>query len=488
MQFWILWSYGFTSDWQYIPLTLSVTSLAWGATNGLLYFISGEEKLPELSSAIFGLYPILTQVLTTVSAYSLLYTFLPKSLFVLLPFLFAAFFILSMLFSDDFFSFVFNLMSSFISPVLSTNKNEQIRESSSGFSSIETQTLMRLEAGHKIQKKKNKKRQLLLSIQFYGLNKFITSLGVLSALICLMITVNSQDKNKEIGVSTFQKNNFSRSSFAEQLDCHGSCTAYSEVKSCILACEKEINATGSTGNPCHILCKSNDSLDAFLHIKKNLCERHLPLYIIIGIIMLLVGGLADSIRTLTSHYKHSLSYCLLFKNSEDETLSTETEREAKSMASNELNGEDESTLSPNRCRAYNIARSFGTSGFFLAKHSKTESISRELTDSEEEFSLSRINMMFYRIPRMIAILGFFLVKHSVIKRAVYDYQDGDIWWSFLGIGCLILPSIPIALKYLQRMISNIKNQNDVWRVKEYCVLLSLTLVYFCGGFVIFALY
>ena len=92
----------------------------------------------------------------------------------------------------------------------------------------------------------------------------------------------------------------------------------------------------------------------------------------------------------------------------------------------------------------------------------------------------------YRI--ILGILGFCYVKYNVIKRAVEDAINGDIWWCVLGIGCLILPSIPTALKYLQKRITIVQNKNSTLRVKEFLILLFFTLFYVFGGFFIFALY
>ena len=49
---------------------------------------------------------------------------------------------------------------------------------------------------------------------------------------------------------------------------------------------------------------------------------------------------------------------------------------------------------------------------------------------------------------IIGIFGFLWVNVLVIKRAINDYSNADVWWYFLGVMCLVMPSIPIAIQVL----------------------------------------
>jgi len=96
--------------------------------------------------------------------------------------------------------------------------------------------------------------------------------------------------------------------------------------------------------------------------------------------------------------------------------------------------------------------------------------------------------MSYRLGRIIfGLFGYLFVKVNVMIRSYEDYHNGDVWWSFLGLGCLVLPSIPVALKYLQKNIKEINMREDPGRVKSFFKLLFFTVVYILGGFILFAI-
>ena len=109
--------------------------------------------------------------------------------------------------------------------------------------------------------------------------------------------------------------------------------------------------------------------------------------------------------------------------------------------------------------------------------------------THDEVHMSYLSQVIYISNRVIlGILGFLYVKLKVVNRAIEDAKNGDIWWSILGLSCLILPSIPIAMKYLQKRIAIIQSQDGALRVKEFLKLFLATLSYFLGGFVLFAIY
>ena len=125
-QYWILWRYGFTSWTQYLTLVTSVASLAWGSCNALQLFLHGNTKVPELKTSLLCLIPILPHSIIIVGSYSLVLSFGTTITIILGSVLFTAFFVLSALFSDDIYTFIFNIFSASFSPVLFAKKFQTI--------------------------------------------------------------------------------------------------------------------------------------------------------------------------------------------------------------------------------------------------------------------------------------------------------------------------------------------------------------------------
>merc|ERR1711892_554255 len=103
--------------------------------------------------------------------------------------------------------------------------------------------------------------------------------------------------------------------------------------------------------------------------------------------------------------------------------------------------------------------------------------------------MTRFQIAMYRLNRLlIGIFGYLLVKYNVVVRAVIDYNNGDEWWCFFGLACLVMPSIPVAIKHLQRMINDVNTGRETNKVKPFFKLLCITIVYICGGFILFTIY
>ena len=99
-------------------------SLAWGSTNALLLLLHGDRQIPSLTDALIGLVAILPHSLMMVLSYCLVLTYGIHITIILSSLIFVVFFILSALFSDDFYTFVFTIFSAFFSPVLFTRNFE----------------------------------------------------------------------------------------------------------------------------------------------------------------------------------------------------------------------------------------------------------------------------------------------------------------------------------------------------------------------------
>ena len=120
-------SFGFygVSASLHFSIVTSVISLAWGSTNTLLLLL---KKIPSLNDALFGLIAILPHSVMIVGSYSLLFAYGLNLTIFLFSILFTTFFILSALFSNDFYTFVFTIFSAMFSPVLFVRSFESKRK------------------------------------------------------------------------------------------------------------------------------------------------------------------------------------------------------------------------------------------------------------------------------------------------------------------------------------------------------------------------
>ena len=84
--------------------------------------------------------------------------------------------------------------------------------------------------------------------------------------------------------------------------------------------------------------------------------------------------------------------------------------------------------------------------------------------------------------------GFIWFKCQIIKRCLADYENGDVWWSCIGVACLVMPSIPIAFRFFWQKIREFQSRREADRVKCFIKLVLISSSYICGGFILFALY
>ena len=79
-------------------------------------------------------------------------------------------------------------------------------------------------------------------------------------------------------------------------------------------------------------------------------------------------------------------------------------------------------------------------------------------------------------------------KCQIIKRCIAVYENGDVWWSYIGVACLVMPSIPIALRFFWQKIREFQSRREADRVICFIKLVLMTCSYICGGFIFFAIY
>ena len=440
-------SFGFTSWTQYVSLVTSVISLAWGSTNTLLLFLQGNKKIPSLKDALIGLIAILLHSVMIVASYSLLFSYGLNLTILIFSLLFTIFFILSALFSDDFYTFVFTIFSSAFSPVLFVRsfglKNKEKLDPD-------------LNCENPRQSNRKEIRYRFMSRQFYGLNKLTTSTFFLCCMAPLVFIVNSDENVPPIyGLHPFQfKINYQTDNLTNFFDCKNYCQAKLHNDTCVSTCKNEKPSNPASSLLCDQICEDSHTSEDYFQLKKDTC-RSLQvtsttlistLFSVFAIIA--ITSIVDSVLILSSKFEWSPSYMLLFN------ISSEKDRLTVS-AVNTVTKEPENTeISQNN--VYNQT--------FIQKTA-------------------------YRLIRLsVGIFGYLWVKYKVIQRSVDDYYNGDVWWCVLGLGCIVMPTIPVAIKYLQRKIQQINSRQDTDKVKPFFKLLFLTMMYLFGGFLLFTVY
>ena len=210
-----MWSFGF-SDWrQYVSLCTSLFSLSWGSSVGHHVFISGNEKAPALKNLFLGFLCILPHTMMMTGGYSLLSAYGINLTAIVFSFFFISFFLLSAIYSDNFYSLCFSIFSLTLTftPVLFTKKyatSDELRSNS-------------------LQQRK--------ITRFYSLNKIMISATFPCCLIPLAFLMNSGQFEKSEWSSEYKEHGFrlfkfriyqNNGSFAE----HYACQDYCDVSSC----------------------------------------------------------------------------------------------------------------------------------------------------------------------------------------------------------------------------------------------------------------
>ena len=304
---WIFWNFGFT-DWsQYFSLATSIFSLAWGTTNGLLLFLNGNRKVPELANIPGGLLCILPHTIMMTGGYSLLSAFGFNLSAIFFIFMFLAFFLLSAMFSNSFFSFVFSIFSSFFSPVLFSRHGHALKEQNREAEQSNSGNLGSTEMfEYRIKSK-----------EFYSLNKIIISVSFLCCLTFLAVLVNlreSEEKEKygEYGLKPFQfRIHQPNDNFATIFNCQDYCN----TSRC--PC-KHMNITSSKSFAlCTEICEQKD-LENYSMQKKKYCralkssQTHFNIMFTI-VATIAVLSLLDAALLLSSKSSWSPSYRLIFQ-------------------------------------------------------------------------------------------------------------------------------------------------------------------------------
>merc|ERR1712142_973065 len=88
---------------QYVSLCTSLLSLSWGSSVGHNVFISGDKKVPAFKNLASGFFCLLPHTMMMTGGYCLLSAFGINLTALILFFLFIVFFLLSAIYSDNFY-------------------------------------------------------------------------------------------------------------------------------------------------------------------------------------------------------------------------------------------------------------------------------------------------------------------------------------------------------------------------------------------------
>ena len=302
-QLYVLWTFDTQSWTQYIALGSSILSCGFGTTVGHILLIYGNQRMPMFVDTVSGLICILPHTIMMTGGYTLVSAFGISLSLVIFSVLFLTLFILSALFCDDLFGFVFSIFSSFFSPILFSRHSKSRKGSR-----LESETSELLEKITKYRKK---------SQQFYSLNKMILSICFLCCLTSLAVLVNSEES--EINEHRFGPFKFHILIKAENSSAIFDClTNYCYGEKNVSACPCKNPPTSASA-----LCEC-ETLEDHLQQKELMCTA-LKLsspkifniwYTIITALALF--SLVDSALLLSSKFSWSLSYLLLFKRSREE--------------------------------------------------------------------------------------------------------------------------------------------------------------------------
>ena len=243
---------------------------------------------------------VLPHTLLMVGMYSLFLYYQTKETLIIYSILLVALFVLSLLFSENIYTFIFNILSAHFSPVLfdkdigSEKKDNKDSQEHSG----ETQDSQDSQVSQDSQDSQKSQDSLetqinryrSMSRQFYGLNKIITTLVLIWFLT--HIFVNPQEQKYDAGTMYHQEN------FSTDFDCKIQCekitfTMFMEHtlqiflssnvsswglmppsnQSCFCACETQRIQSSDLG--CNKICENITTSDDFIHLKEKGCNYHL---------------------------------------------------------------------------------------------------------------------------------------------------------------------------------------------------------------------
>ena len=164
-----------------------------------------------------------------------------------------------------------------------------------------------------------------------------------------------------------------------------------------------------------------------------------------------ITSIVDSLVILSPNFDWSPSYLLLFN------ITSEKDRHTINAV----------TMEPTHLR-------------------ENESCPLKKIPRKKDYNRTFVQNNSYRAIRLgVGIFGYLWVKFKVIRRSVTDYYNDDVWWCFLGLACIVMPTFPLVIKYLQRKIGDINSQTDKSKVKPFFKLLFFTIIYLFGGFLLF---
>ena len=204
-----------------------------------------------------------------VGSYSLLFAYGLNLTIFLFSILFTTFFILSALFSNDFYTFVFTIFSAMFSPVLFVRSFESKRKFDQN---LDCQN-PRLSSTENVDKMKNIYRYRFMSREFYGINKLITSVFLLCCMAPLVILVNSEATEGHIyGAHPFQFKIYQQTKTLTTLfNCRNYCQAKLNNDTCPASCNNERPADrGSSPLVCSRICENIHTSEHYLKKTKKI--------------------------------------------------------------------------------------------------------------------------------------------------------------------------------------------------------------------------
>lgn len=437
LQLVILLSHGLDTWVQILSVAISIFSLAKGTTDSLVMMKNGNQKAPPLRDSFLGVLAILPETILRAFSHSIVIVAciqesweVKLTILVLYMILMLLFFLLSAVTSDSLQSFIFSFFSSIMSPLLfdkhfSKENNEQ-----------------------KISLKKD--------MMFYAANKLISSTILLAMLTLVLFTSPTQvlDTPEQVLRSS------------SEFDCPNRCPPTSSANAtCISVCQDERNAIRKKmfglglfvritkiTDTCEYLCNNSIEPEKYRDIRSQSCSRNHETtfleYIFPALITLGILSILDSLLML-SYSSLSPSIWLLFVEYKD-TKHTETE--------NMDNLETQT-------------------------HASLEKITAEPLEKQRNPIHKRI---FHFIFVFFVLLNPFIVdRYSGCLLMNNQFTLCNHWWSILSLACMILPSIPTAVKTLRNKISEIKSGKRISSpVKGFLYLISMTIGYFAGGFLL----